>query len=777
MLGDYRFIHFLRRIIPTNSRKWPGLRPHMKFLYLVGFGLLSPVVLFVGYSPVICFYISLNRLRQQDYGSDGDASKANLRPALNLFYSLTLAQGAIFISVLIFQNGFTAYFRGFIRRHDLNGNVFAGYIEETQVKYMNNQASSETWNFVTYGVGLLDSELQDDFVTGVHALNVLIENGRQLRCLLIGSPRHRIQKLFSALGWRSLKDRKTRGLAARIVAHLASDLHIAEFPGSLESICSLLDTSVHYWDDQEVLNISSERIRRKRRRGLLFTLMRKYRGWKNRNPDSGEGTNGDLLLQGLRILENLALDKRNCAEIWNNSNLVSTVLAPFSNDQFIKDIKTGDAWTNVVDASLRVVVQLMKAPGDIGTKMRQRIAGKGKSVLGPQVVAPESKEVENLLAVLGPEFKSCSRILELQTSAIEALAQLFADESTCISGETRADFIRRTLVIYLTDEKWMEDYLSDRRKRIDEEITNQLMEEDDNPSFLEELCPCLMERKNKKRRKSLQREKMEEAQEAVREHKEVAGKALAMLSMGSESNKDVIMNFKECKIKTIKLFRSTTEPLLEVGINTGCRISAACILKNLCAHSMICYILLQILEELLEVKRGPESHRERRSSRNNCETRRNDIENPPDGSQHGTTQRYLQQPEDRMFQAAMLSLYTTIRTTWMDTEDFASVVVKLVAQKDFVGTLKAVVEENNHATPACLALLKVTCEIVILLIKNGHFINDIKEKLIIDALSESSNIMSGLESCMLFAGLKHDCLGLPVKPLSSALVEQAKLLL
>jgi hypothetical protein len=39
--------------------------------------------------------------------------------------------------------------------------------------------------------------------------------------------------------------------------------------------------------------------------------------------------------------------------------------------------------------------------------------------------------------------------------------------------------------------------------------------------------------------------------------------------------------------------------------------------------------------------------------------------------------------------------------------------VQLVAGEDFVGRLKAAVEANNHATPDCLSVLRVGCEIAV----------------------------------------------------------------
>lgn len=119
--------------------------------------------------------------------------------------------------------------------------------------------------------------------------------------------------------------------------------------------------------------------------------------------------------------------------------------------------------------------------------------------------------------------------------------------------------------------------------------------------------------------------------------------------------------------------------------------------------------------------------------------------------------------------------FTTLRATWTDTAEFVSVVVQLVVGEDFViRRLKAAIEANNYATPANLAALKVICEIVIMFIQHGHFLDEIQQEKIIDALSEASSTMSGLETCMLFAGLDKDCHGIPVKPLSCALVEQTR---
>jgi hypothetical protein len=54
--------------------------------------------------PVSCIGLALWRILQRDYGSnDGDITKANLAPALDVFYCLILCQGALYIVWLYFH--------------------------------------------------------------------------------------------------------------------------------------------------------------------------------------------------------------------------------------------------------------------------------------------------------------------------------------------------------------------------------------------------------------------------------------------------------------------------------------------------------------------------------------------------------------------------------------------------------------------------------------------------------------------------------------------------
>lgn len=110
-------------------------------------------------------------------------------------------------------------------------------------------------------------------------------------------------------------------------------------------------------------------------------------------------------------------------------------------------------------------------------------------------------------------------------------------------------------------------------------------------------------------------------------------------------------------------------------------------------------------------------------------------------------------------------------------DGFATVVAQLVGHGDSLWKLKAIVEENSYATPACLAILKIICQMSILLIQHGKYVQDFKANRMVDTLHEASETMARLESRMIFTGVGHDCYGVPVEPLSSALVKQMRDLL
>ena len=159
----------------------------------------------------------------------------------------------------------------------------------------------------------------------------------------------------------------------------------------------------------------------------------------------------------------------------------------------------------------------------------------------------------------------------------------------------------------------------------------------------------------------------------------------------------------------------------------------------------------------------------------------NDIENPGDSGQDEPSalqSNLIQQCGERRLRAELLSLVVAIRAS--SNLSLANVLLpaQTVAQfDDFVVRFKKMVEDNMYATPACLAIHKLSCEMVIEFIRDDRNVEVIDRHNIVGTLLEASEMMTGLESSMLFAGVDRDCHGVPLKPLSSVLAKKAEDLL
>ena len=324
-------------------------------IHLILVLIFFPVGIFVLAGPIVCVVLSADRIAKQDYGvALGDTSEANLKLALNLFYYISLLHGAIYILVLIVEEGANLYCVEIVStRGGFSPEIVGEYMHETKEMCVNNPASTKSWNLMTYGAGLLDSQLPEEYAFGGRVLTMLIDLdiAVPITRLLIRSPRQRIQKLIGTLGWSDPAERETRWLAARIVEHIAGHLNLAQFPGALECVSSLLDGSCSHGNngEQEALHLPFEMGRNKTRKrrtfleqiqvpvvqteGVAIPLGMILAGWirkKYGTPNNGGGSTQEqerdededqlLVLPGLRILDKLAgHNGHNCTVIYNDS--------------------------------------------------------------------------------------------------------------------------------------------------------------------------------------------------------------------------------------------------------------------------------------------------------------------------------------------------------------------------------------------------------------------------------------------------------------------------
>ncbi|XBI96479.1 hypothetical protein VPH35_032755 [Triticum aestivum] len=692
----------------------------LKAAYIILIMMFAPVVYFAILGPILCITLSALRLAKQDYGiADGDASKANLEPALNLFYGVSLSQSAISFFCMLGRLCFEHKMVGTVaRQNGLSREVVHAYLGKTKELCLNNPASTASWNLITYGADLLDSQLPEDNVSGGMVLTMLIDQDTPVPVtrLLIRSPRQRIQKLIGTLAWRSPAEQEMRLLAARIVEHLAGHINLAHFPGALECISSLFETLCHNNADQEALTFVSDHIEQTKSTVICEILV----------------------LTGLRILENLAHDRHNCTLIYGTKDLLSKIVAPVSSKEFVQDIKSNAAWTNVTHRSLEVVSQPMSSPGSTGEEMHSLIAN-------------DRNVVQNLEAVLDMDMKTNNSIIELQMRVIEVLTQLALHHPANTCAEK---LIERALHIFLTAD-WMEDYLEYEKRMIEDQTTSNVVKE----------------------------KKMKEAKETACRLKEKAGKALVMLSSDSET----IKSFTGCKdddfngltqmlvnkIKTTESRISATDTgHIETAI--GCRIIAVVILKHL-SNYVNEPTLSKILVELLPEVSSTTTPMCWELAITCITAIRNDTENPSGSVQDES--HHIQQYRGvwGRLQAELLSLVTTIRANIsLDFEAMVMSQTPPAALEDFVAGLKKMVERNMYATPACLAIQKLTCEIVLEYLRHNQNVEVIDKHRIVGTLLNASMTMAGLESIMLFAGADRGCHGVPVKPLSSVLAKNAE---
>lgn len=241
-----------------------------------------------------------------------------------------------------------------------------------------------------------------------------------------------LQKLLQMLGRRSIYDRETRELATRIVASIAEDISLEDFPRGIIYISSLIGTFKEY------------RVLQPYQRDWLYATYQQEGSnvaccLASLDRDKKEDSDSDILnaykalvVQGFRILEKLATNNNNCIVMLDTPYLLSKILAPVTLD--LLHHVDHDAWYSIVEGSLQVMTCLTRATGQTGTKLRSEISYSKETI----------STMERIL-----KCDKCN--VKMRKRVIWILAPLYRDTSTTLDTSSRENFIEM-LVHIMTDD-------------------------------------------------------------------------------------------------------------------------------------------------------------------------------------------------------------------------------------------------------------------------------------------------------------------------------------
>ncbi|CAL4948697.1 unnamed protein product [Urochloa decumbens] len=312
-----------------------------------------------------------------------------LLKSMEAFYVLTLCQGTLYIVACI-SHIFSFFLRrSLARQSGLRGKRGSRavdlYYHCAYLKCMETGilAAGKEIGLASFAVESLSSGSRKEQLAGVLILDSLLQQREELFLKTereelvsrISCSSKAVYALISMLGWTNLQDREIRLLAAKVTAKLAGSLRVSATPGMLKLVSSLLDAG-----DQRPTGLTSPKdvgdnkspgnSRIKRRRHDSY-VSRPWWQVKERwtVPAEPPLTHQDSFpVLGMLILESLASDHDNCAEICRATDLISKITGfiSYTSGNFLQQ-------KAVVYSSLSLVRRLAITGGKIGMLLRQQL--------------------------------------------------------------------------------------------------------------------------------------------------------------------------------------------------------------------------------------------------------------------------------------------------------------------------------------------------------------------------------------------------------------------
>ncbi|KAK2982255.1 hypothetical protein RJ640_016385, partial [Escallonia rubra] len=299
-------------------------------------------------SSTTCVTLSLMKLIKHICGDVGDANERNQQLALNIFYSLALAEALLFLLEKAYSEWMIMHRK---LLEEVNKECQLGpssiiyvtrFLDDSFSACVNGSIfDGRQKDMVSFAMDLLVSNVLDDQLHGAGILQKFAANEDFSYVTLqkVGITTSVMVRLVEMLNWKAVEQKEIRKSAAEILVKLARRKHkplqVAGIPGVMESISSLLndDSAVSAYDY------------------LNFTIL------------------------GLRILKKLCRDLSSCGKIGNTRGLLQKIIKlTYANERLLKGERTEEDQILIVKRSLQVVEMLSSTTGTTGKQLRKEIS-------------------------------------------------------------------------------------------------------------------------------------------------------------------------------------------------------------------------------------------------------------------------------------------------------------------------------------------------------------------------------------------------------------------
>ncbi|KAL6623628.1 hypothetical protein ACP70R_033507 [Stipagrostis hirtigluma subsp. patula] len=220
--------------------------------------------------------------------------------------------------------------------------------------------------------------------------------------------------------------------AAHIVEFLADEIHLEEFPGGIQCISSLLDTSEEYpWlPDRYQRDCAAGLTEVSDQGDWLLEIQERYEIYKKYEPDQLEEPEPfsfskllsayiKQLQRGICILGVLANDDDNLRVISHTEGLFPRITAPLFSTRLHRHHH--EEWISIAEETLPLMCRLMATPGETGVMLRRQISSNGSAIIST---------VQSIV-----ECDACSSNTLLQSIAVEILLDPDVDASSTVASE------------------------------------------------------------------------------------------------------------------------------------------------------------------------------------------------------------------------------------------------------------------------------------------------------------------------------------------------------